>query len=162
MDAKAASAPLRWVNVHGAGPPDATRHSQDKLQMASCCSARGQRTRLHGAQQSASLSPPSRLTPRPQRAAVGNGLPLTAGVRPPFKRAGLAPPGSTQPAHFQSRLTSQNKKWRDGEEAKHEPAAQLCLSGSCLALTFEAMGTLLKEQMLTDVQAQEHGNYTSG
>lgn len=155
MDAKTAAAPLRWVNVHGAGPPDATRHGQDKLQMASCCSARGQRTRVHGAQQSASLSP----DPEAPESGRGERTPTDCWSPPPPP---LKEPGSTQPDHFQSRLTSQNKKWRDGEEAKHEPAAQLRLSGSCLALTFEAMGTLLKEQMLTDVQAHEHGNDTSG
>lgn len=81
---------------------------------------------------------------------------------PPFRGAPPSPAGCTQPAHFQSRLTSHNKECRDGEEAQHQPAAQVRLSGSCSALTFEAMGTLLKEQMLTDVQAHEQGNYTSG
>lgn len=125
-------------------PPHRRRHRgrRDKLQMASCCSARGQRTSVHGA-------------PEPK-------APEMDSLRPLFRGAPPSPIGSTQPAHFQSRLTSHNKECRDGEEAQHQPAAQARLSGSCSALTFEAMGTLLKEQMLTDVQAHEHGNYTSG
>ena len=65
------------------------------------------------------------------------------------------------PTYFQSQLTSQNKKWRDGRR-RNTSLLHNALVWQLLALTFEAMGTLLKEQMLTDVQAQEHGNYTSG
>lgn len=73
----------------------------------------------------------------------------------------LSSPHLLLPTYFQSQLTSQNKKWRDGRR-RNTSLLHNALVWQLLALTFEAMGTLLKEQMLTDVQAQEHGNYTSG
>lgn len=65
-------------------------------------------------------APPSRLTPRPRRAAVGNGLPLTAGVRPPFKRAGLAPPGldAAGPLSITVNITEQEVEGRGGGETR--------------------------------------------
>lgn len=63
--------------------------------------------------------------------------------------------------YFQSQLTSQNKHERRGKRW-NTSLQHNALVWQLLGLTFEAIGTLLKEQMLTDVQEQEHGNYTSG
>lgn len=103
------------------------------------------------------------LSPGEQSGPVTAVLLQTAGIQFSKKQRSFSSslPHLLLHTYFQSQLTSQNKKWRDGRRW-NTSLLHNTLVWQLLALTFEAMGTLLKEQMLTDVQAQEHGNYTSG